>query len=178
VEDALRSFVRQMCTDADFALGLADAYLALRAEVRDAMLTSLEQDVAALKVDAASVFAPLFAVETDLERRSRLFSLMGEVPQLATTAYAESEDTLVLLEHVYADFAGGTRIRMQPGHMECETLPLCSRAALVHERKLQQVPLEDAIDRLALAIVRSASSERAPQVALVRYAHLFQRCAA
>jgi hypothetical protein len=173
---SFRAFVTRIEDDADLALGLAEAYRELPHDERDAMISILKNEVSDAACDPVSVFAPLFAVEEDGDRRAALYAHLRHLAPPITEAFASEENELFLLESFDTTFVSGTRIRFIGDALECDALPLSRRDSLLRtlSQDLFAVPLPDAIDRLANALVRWTRLLGMPVPSiLVRHAHLF-----
>jgi hypothetical protein len=171
-----RAFVKRIEDDADLALGLAEAYRELPFEERDAMLAILNEEVAGAACSPVAVFAPLFAVEEDVGRRAALYAHLRHLAPPTTEAFASDTQELFLLESFEGTFVSGTRIRFTGDALECDALPLSKRDALMRtlSQNLLAIPLSEAIDRLAAALVRWTRLLGMPvPPVLVRHAHLF-----
>lgn len=78
LRSAWRSWLSALATDAEAAMAAALAYESLPDEGRDAWLDALDDDAPTLRVPKIALYAPLLAVESQLERRARIEASLDE----------------------------------------------------------------------------------------------------
>ncbi|MBI4702722.1 MAG: hypothetical protein HY744_16495 [Deltaproteobacteria bacterium] len=74
---AWHTWLAALATDADAVAAAASLYAELPAPARDAWLAALAEDAAQIDVPKAAIYAPLLAVEPDVERRGRIRQAAG-----------------------------------------------------------------------------------------------------
>jgi hypothetical protein len=183
------AFLDRLATDAEAALAVAMAYRELDGLGRDVWISALEQDADRVNVPRIAVYAPLLAVETDPKRRQRLLTALGPEQAAArpkTPAFALSgadgsgSRTTAIVAPLYLDFVQvlacsyrvGERfdwVRHDPiverSHAPRPNHPLCGVS-------LDAIPLQSAVDDLAITIVAHARTGSPLPDALTVFADL------
>ncbi|HEX3855046.1 MAG TPA: hypothetical protein VHW01_28985 [Polyangiaceae bacterium] len=190
VLDAWCEWLGALATDAEAALAAAIAYQELDGRGRDHWLSALEQDAARLNVPRIAVYAPLLAVESDPERRTRITDAIGPVDAAATPRYAaqglcgrlpDGSSVAVLITPLYLDFVQvlACSYRMERGFGWVRHDPIVDRRqAPRHGERidgtlLERTPLKSLIDDLAHAVLAHKRSGRELPEALRVFADLF-----
>lgn len=184
------AWLNALATNAEAAMAAALAYKQLDDRARDQWLAAVEQDVHGLNVPKVAVFAPLLAVEFDVERRARVLRAMGE-SDVAPTGSERARGLLgigkdglrigVLIAPLYLDFvqvlACGYRanqgfewVRHDP-ILRRDTVPIASQE--LEGTLLEDVSLRALIDELAYAVIAHKRSGQTLPDALSCFAHLF-----
>ncbi|MGC4092154.1 MAG: hypothetical protein QM756_30585 [Polyangiaceae bacterium] len=187
--DAWREWLRALATDAEAALAAAIAYRELEGDARDDWLTALEQDADLISVPKFAVYAPLLAVESDLERRARIQRAIGPMdsatPSVAAQAFHGISKTgvriAVLVTPLYLDFAQVLACAYRPdmGFDWVRHDPIVDwRRAPKHGDciegiALEGTPLPSVIDDLAHAVLAHRRSGRDLPEALRVFADWF-----
>jgi hypothetical protein len=188
--DAWCEWLGALATDAEAALAAAIAYQELDGRGRDHWLSALEQDAARLNVPRIAVYAPLLAVESDPERRTRITDAIGPVDAAATPRYAaqglcgrlpDGSSVAVLITPLYLDFVQvlACSYRMERGFGWVRHDPIVDRRqAPRHGERidgtlLERTPLKSLIDDLAHAVLAHKRSGRELPEALRVFADLF-----
>jgi hypothetical protein len=190
VLDAWCEWLAALATDAEAALAAAIAYRELDAVARDHWLLALEQDAVRLKVPRIAVYAPLLAVESDPERRTRIADAIGPMDVLATPRsaarglfgkLADGSCIAVLVTPLYLDFVQvlACSYRVERGFGWVRHDPIVDREhAPRHGERIdgalvERTPLKSLIDELAHAILAHKRSGRDLPEALRVFADLF-----
>jgi len=188
--DAWCEWLGALATDAEAALAAAIAYQELDGRGRDHWLSALEQDAARLNVPRIAVYAPLLAVESDPERRTRITDAIGPVDAAATPRNAaqglcgrlpDGSYVAVLITPLYLDFVQvlACSYRMERGFGWVRHDPIVDRRqAPRHGERidgalLERTPLKSLIDDLAHAVLAHKRSGRELPEALRVFADLF-----
>lgn len=187
--EAWREWLRALATDAEAALAAAIAYRELDGAAREEWLDALEQDAAELSVPKFAVYAPLLAVESDAERRSRIHKAIGPLdsatPRVAAQGlFGVSRQGLriaVLISPLYLDFVQvlACAYRPEQGFEWVRHDPIVDRRRVPqHGERLEGVtvertPLRGLIDDLAHAVLAHQRSGRELPEALRVFADLF-----
>jgi len=118
---AWRAWLSSLATDADAASAAAYLYAELADEARDAWLRALAEDLPALGVEPAAVYAPLLAVESDPGRLERICQGAGsalkptaEVRRALVGTDPDGGSVLVLVIPLYLDFVWALVCRLVP----------------------------------------------------------------
>jgi hypothetical protein len=189
VVDAWCVWLDALATDAEAALAAAMAYKELDGPARDTWLSALEQDADSVGVPRIAVYAPLLAVESDPERRSRIAAAIGPEDVRAmprTLAYGlrgVSQRGLrvsTVVTPLYLDFVqvlacgycrqGFEWVRHDP-IVESGRAP--RRGDQLEGVVLERTPLNLVVDELAEAILAHGRSGRPIPEALRMFADLF-----
>jgi hypothetical protein len=193
VVDAWCVWLDALATDAEAALAAAIAYRELDGSARDTWLSALEQDANSVGVPRIAVYAPLLAVESDPERRSRIAAAIGPEDARAmprTPAYAlrgvnpRGLRVVTVVTPLYLDFVqvlacgywsqqGFEWVRHDP-IVESGRAP--RRGDQLEGVVLERAPLELVVDELAEAILAHRRSGRPIPEALRMFADLFGPC--
>ena len=190
VVDAWCEWLGALATDAEAALAAAIAYRELDGGARDHWLSALEQDAARLKVPRIAVYAPLLAVESDPERRTRITDAIGPMDASATPRFAsqglsgklaDGSRLAVLITPLYLDFVQvlACSYRVERGFGWVRHDPIVDRRhALRHGERIEgalveRTPLKSLIDELAHAVLAHKRSGRELPEALRVFADLF-----
>jgi len=167
---AWREWLRALASDADAAIAAADVYAELAPVARDSWLDALAEDAPSLSVPLVAIYAPLLAVESDPERRSRMeaalaFSDPGAFrgrPVRALSAIATSGARVVaLVQPVYLRFVRVLWCRFLPDEgvfwarhdslLSEADAPRCG--TVVDGLALETAPLPAVVEELAHAIL-------------------------
>jgi hypothetical protein len=179
---AWRSWLLALASDADAALAAALAYEALDDVGRRAWLDALDEDAPSLEVPPIALYAPLLAVETDDERRTRIELAVGET-SLDRSAHAlvggeENERVCVISVPLYLSFVEVLvcRYSQEGGVVAAHHEPLRHRDdvhLLVEDEKLAPASIRSVIDELAHAVLADKREGRPSPLPLAAFAHLF-----
>ena len=193
---AWRVWLQALASDAEAAWAAALTYGELPRNVRKTWLDALDADVPTLGVPPVAVYAPLLAVEVDEELRVRMVHAMGPLEgKSAWHAWsgeaAEATIVLVLVRSLYLHFVELLVCRVGKVGPDDELL------SAVHEplsdgrtfaaaaegatiggesfgaKTLRRVPLEDAVEILAHAIVAQRRQGRPVPEVMARFSDLF-----
>lgn len=193
---AWRTWLRALAVDADAALSAALIYEALAREARVAWLDALDADLVQSGVPAVAAYAPLLAVEEDPELRARIEERLGGAP---TPEDEDSAGISVLARRRAWSGACGRGAHLvvvsSPLYLHFVELLICRVAGdetllgtsiepLWDGRNLRrtldiegvtvaEVPMHDAVDVLAHAVLAERRAGRAAPEDLVRFADLF-----
>jgi len=168
--DAWCEWLGALATDAEAALSAAIAYRELDAGARDNWLAALEQDAQRLAVPKIALYAPLLAVESDVERRGRITSALGPADESYTPrsparalcgAAPDGTRIAALITPLYLDFAQvlACRFRSEQGFFWVRHDPIVDRRRApqhgdsIEGVMLENVPMKAVIDELALAVL-------------------------
>jgi len=190
VLDAWCEWLGALATDAEAALAAAIAYQELDSNARDHWLNALEQDTDRLSVPRIAVYAPLLAVESDPERRSRITDAIGTVDASATPNFAaqglsgkqaDGWCVAVLITPLYLDFVQvlACSYRADRGFGWVRHDPIVDRRrAIRHGERIEgtlveRTPLKSLIDDLAHAVLAQKRNGRELPEALRVFADLF-----
>jgi hypothetical protein len=190
VVDAWCEWLGALATDAEAALAAAMAYKELDDAARDRWLNALEQDAQRLGVPRIAVYAPLLAVESDPERRSRITDALGPVDVAATPreparglrgVARDGSRIATLVTPLYLDFVQvlACGYNEHRGFEWVRHDPIVDRrnapgpGAVVAGVALEATPLRPLIDELAVAVLAHARSGRQLPEALRVFADLF-----
>jgi hypothetical protein len=190
VVDAWCEWLGALATDAEAALAAAIAYQELDAGGRDHWLSALEQDSLRLKVPRIAVYAPLLAVESDPDRRTRITDAIGPMDLAATPRFAaqglggklsDGSRVAVLITPLYLDFVQvlACSYRVESGFGWVRHDPIVDRKhAPRHGERIdgalvERTPLKSLIDELAHAVLAHKRSGRELPEALRVFADLF-----
>ena len=190
VHDAWCEWLGALATDAEAALAAAIAYQELGGDARDHWLSALEQDALRVKVPLIAVYAPLLAVESDPERRSRITDAIGPLDAAASPRFAaqgltgklaDGARVAVLITPLYLDFvqvlACAYRVERGFGWVRHDPIVDQKHAPRPGERidgaLLERTPLKSLIDDLAHAVLAHKRSGREQPEALRVFADLF-----
>lgn len=190
VLDAWCEWLGALATDAEAALAAAIAYRELDESARDHWLSALEQDAVRLKVPRIAVYAPLLAVESDPERRTRITDAIGPMDAAATPRFAaqglsgklsDGSCLAVLITPLYLDFVQvlACSYRVDRGFGWVRHDPIVDRKhAPRHGERIdgglvECTPLKSLIDDLAHAVLAHKRSGRDLPGALRVFADLF-----
>jgi len=187
--EAWREWLRALATDAEAALAAAIAYRELDGAARNEWLDALEQDAPELSVPKFAVYAPLLAVESDPDRRTRIHravgSLEGASPRVEAQALAgtgrHGERVAVLVSPLYLDFVQvlACGFREERGFEWVRHDPIVDRRRIPQHGDrlegvmLEKAPLRSLIDELAHAVLAHERSGRELPEALRVFADLF-----
>jgi hypothetical protein len=190
VQDAWRSWLSALATDAEAATAASMAYESLPPEGRDAWLDALASDSEALDVPALALYAPLLAVEPDGPRRMRIEAAIASdanaCPPATTGPHAlrgvgsDGTHACVLVAPLYLDFVQVLVCRYSPakGVVTAKHQPLRNMGDLapvveVDGIAVEPTPLRVVIEELAHAILADRREHRESPPALASFAHLF-----
>ncbi|MBM4364068.1 MAG: hypothetical protein FJ104_15415, partial [Deltaproteobacteria bacterium] len=188
--DAWCAFLGRLATDAEAALAAAMAYRELDDAARDVWIAALDQDIGRVAAPRIAVYAPLLAVETDPDRRSRVVRAIGPVdPAAAPRALAHALSGVApgglriaaLIVPLYLDFVQvlACAYRSGGGFEWVKHDPIVSReqapspGAELGGARVEATPLPAVIDDLAAAIVAQVRTGRPLPEALRVFADLF-----
>ncbi len=183
---AWRSWLGALASDPKAAMAAALAYESLPSQGRDAWLTALEVDAPGVRVPRVALYAPLLAVESDLERRSRIETVLTEAgPHAASARHAlrgtttNGDKLCVIVSPLYLDFVellvcryhadGVVSARHEPlSHLRDEDgIPEAEGA------ELELTPMPMVVEELAHAVVAHRRAGKPAPEALRRFSHLF-----
>ncbi|MEZ4224180.1 MAG: hypothetical protein R3B13_24740 [Polyangiaceae bacterium] len=187
---AWREWLGALATDAEAALAAAMAYKALDDEARDEWLGALEQDAPRLGVPRIAVYAPLLAVESDIQRRRRILDAIGPdderaVPRVAPRGLlghrANGESVAAVVWPLYLDFVQvlACGFHVERGFSWVRHDPILQDTAAprggdsVLGVQLDAVPLKSLVDDLAVAVLSHQRSGKVLPDALRLFADLF-----
>lgn len=189
VQDAWRSWLSALATDAEAAVAAALAYESLPPEARDAWLDALVSDRGSVDVPALALYAPLLAVEMDGQRRGRIEAAIAADADTAgplADAYAlhgvgaDGTHACVIVAPLYLEFVQVLSCRYTPGggFVAVTHQPLRHSGDLAPVRDVEGVaveptPLRVVIEELAHAILADKREHRETPSALTSFAHLF-----
>jgi hypothetical protein len=187
---AWQEWLTALASDAEAALAAAIAYRDLCGADRGAWLDVLAQDDGELSVPKVAVYAPLLAVESDPERRSRILKQAG--PEATRPADISECFALsgrqgggrvgVIVSPMYLDFFQvlACRYDVHTGFGWVRHEPIVSRSGAPREgdevegATLERTPLQPLIDDLALAVLAHQRQGLGLPEALCGFAHLFE----
>lgn len=184
-----RTWLAALGSDADAAQAAALAYRELDDRGRDAWIESLSHDAQELGVPRIAVYAPLLAVEADVDRRKRIELALGDdhlrdrprEPTRALVGQAAGDVRVaVLISPLYMRFVQVLACGYRPGTsiewVRHDPIVLREAAVRAGDRvvgaKLEDQPLDGVVDQLALAIVAHGRKAEVPE-ALKAFAHVF-----
>ena len=190
VLDAWCEWLGALATDAEAALAAAIAYQELDGGARDHWLNALETDAVRLKVPRIAVYAPLLAVESDPDRRTRITDAIGPMDAAATPRsaahalsgkLADGSQVAVLITPLYLDFVQvlACSFRVERGFGWVRHDPIVDRKhAPRHGERIdgalvERTPMKSLIDELAHAVLAHKRSGRDLPEALRVFADLF-----
>jgi hypothetical protein len=178
---AWRTWLAALAQDPDAVTAAALAYQSLADDGREAWLEALEADAPEVGVPEVALFAPLLAVEHDLERRARIVAHVSGASRRSTPPRAfvgelggeAAARVCVIASSLYLDFWELLICRYDPDH-----------DWLVHERRLEELPRELGVDLaerplahvvedLAHAVVADRRAGRPAPEELLRFVDLF-----
>lgn len=176
-------YLTSLGENGDCAMAASLAYRSLPTPARSAWLDALEVDAPGLDVEPFALYAPLLAVEHDLELGTRIRAAMGELPITQVTACALSgvdgeARVAVLVRPAYLDFVDLVGCRYSPD----DGIALAVREPL---RRWDELPsawngialaaasLDAVIEDLAHAVLADRRLGRPPPEALIAFADLF-----
>lgn len=179
-----------LATDAEAALAAAMAYKALDDSARDHWLGALEHDMERVRVPRIALYAPLLAVESDPERRARIAASIGPIEESAGSEVEaralmgiapDGTRVAVLVCPLYLDFVqvlacgfkaneGFTWVRHDPIVRQAEAPYAGDEVVGV---PLDEMPLGNAVDELALVVLAHTRSGRELPEAVKMFADLF-----
>lgn len=190
VVDAWVTWLGALATDAEAALAAAMAYKELDGSARDRWLSALEHDTERVNVPRIAVYAPLLAVESDPERRTRITEAIGPADVAATPRVAASAlcgatsgglRVAAIVTPLYLDFVQvlACGYRMDAGFDWVKHDPIVDRKNAprpgdsIGEASLESTPLKPLVDQLAHAVLAHQRSGRVLPEALKVFADLF-----
>jgi hypothetical protein len=190
VRSAWRTWLSALATDAEAAMAAAMAYESLPEEGRDAWLDALEADAPSLGVPPVALYAPLLAVETDIDRRARIEASLtaagGDArpssPEPRAMLGVGSDGTHVcrIVAPLYLDFVEILSCRYTPsgGFVAASHDPMRHQGDLASLGDVDGVPVEPTplrvvVEELAHAILADKRGQRETPRALASFAHLF-----
>jgi hypothetical protein len=195
---AWRAWLSALATDAEAALSAALTYESLEPAGRDAWLDALDADAPAVGVPLVALYAPLLAVEEDVERCARIERAIhgDEVSRFLLTTHdgpraggaralrgvlAPGTDVVVaIVLPLYLGFAELLLCRFSPdqGVVSASHEPLCAASSFTagtscEGATLEPASLDEVIEEMAHAIVADRRAGRGAPEALVHFADLF-----
>ncbi|HWL89646.1 MAG TPA: hypothetical protein VNO21_27775 [Polyangiaceae bacterium] len=187
---AWRVWLEALASDVEAALAAAFTYVDLPRDVRKVWLDALDADVPTLGVPAVAVYAPLLAVEEDEELRLRMQHAMGPLSGRSSWRAWLGEPsggaiTALLVRTLYLDFVELLICRVVPdGELLSATHEPLSDGRRFKEGAsidgapfgggtLRQVPMEDAVEVLAHAVVAQRRQGRPLPEVMARFSYLF-----
>lgn len=190
VVDAWVTWLGALATDAEAALAAAMAYKDLDGGARDRWLSALEHDAERANVPRIAVYAPLLAVESDPERRTRITEAIGPADVAATPRVAASalcgstQDGLrvaAIVTPLYLDFVQvlACGYREDGGFEWVKHDPIVDRrdaprpGDTLDEAVMESTPLKPLVDQLAHAVLAHQRNGREIPEALRVFADLF-----
>lgn len=189
VVDAWVTWLGALATDAEAALAAAMAYKELDGVARDRWLSALEHDAKRANVPRIAVYAPLLAVESDPERRTRITDAIGPADVAATPRVAASAlcgtapDGLrvaAIVTPLYLDF-----VQVLACGYNAEGFDWVKHDPIVDRRNapragetlggavMESIPVKPLVDQLALSVLAHQRSGRVLPEALKVFADLF-----
>ena len=190
VLDAWRLWLEALGTDAEAALAASLAYGQLDDLGRERWLDALAHDQVQLRVPRIAVYAPLLAVEGDLERRARIQHEMGPADAAATPRTAigalrgidrDGLRVAAITTPLYLNFVevlacgyrveGGIEWVRHDPIVDCGSTPRAGHD--LEGAKLEGVSVKALIDELAHAVVAHTRNGRDLPDSLRTFAHLF-----
>jgi hypothetical protein len=188
---AWRTWLAALAHDPDAVTAAALAYESLTPEGRDAWLEALEADASEVGVPEVALFAPLLAVEHELERRLRIAAHVTGAPRKSTPPRAfvgtlapasahGSSCVCVIVSSLYLEFVELLTCRYDPDR----GVEDAKHDWLVHERRLGELPRElgvelserplaVVVEDLAHAVVADRRAGRSAPEELLRFVDLF-----
>lgn len=188
---AWREWLEALGTDAEAALAASLAYEQLDAAGRDRWLAAVEQDARDLDVPRIAIYAPLLAVEADVERRDRIERALGASQASATPRCAgqglcgvapDGTRVATIITPLYLDFVEvlACGYRLDTGISWVKHDPIVDRRAgphsgdVVGSAELEASSVKVVIDELAHAVVAHSRSGKPLPEALRAFADLFR----
>lgn len=164
-----RQWLSSMASDAEAALAAAIAYRDMDAQSRESWLDSLEMDAPEVDVPRFALYAPLLAVETDPERRTRLVLGLGPDAEVALPrgerqaflgARADGVRILVLVLPLYLDFVQVLACAVHSGRFEWvrhDPIVLSSmspkKQQMLEGARLEATPVKAVLDEVASTVL-------------------------
>jgi len=189
VVEAWREWLRALATDAEAALAAAIAYRELDGKARDEWLGALDQDLEAVGVPKFAAYAPLLAVESDVDRRARIHRAIGSLDSATPSVAAQGLVGVgrrglrvgVLVTPLYLDFVQVLACGFRPdlGFEWVRHDPIVDRSrAPQHGQRIEGVVLETTslrllIDDMAHAVLAHKRAGNELPEALRVFADLF-----
>jgi hypothetical protein len=192
---AWRVWLSALATDAEAALSAALTYESLEPAGRDAWLDALDADAPSVGVPVVALYAPLLAVEEDVDRCARIeraihgdegsrFLLTapsaGRARALRGVLDCGTDIVVAIVLPLYLGFAELLVCRFDPdrGVVSASHEPLCAATSFTagtscEGATLEIASLDDVIEEMAHAIVADRRAGRAAPDALVRFADRF-----
>lgn len=194
---AFGEWVAALASDADAALGFAAAYRELEGPARGALLDALDVEIAARRLPAEAVYAPVLAVELDDEgrgepdadavaRRERAHHALARIDRPRARAHALRGDdpsgvsVLCLVQPVYLGFASVLSLGLRARDIvwtEADLLREAQRAPkegdVLRGARLRDADPMRAIEEIAHAIVATTRAGNALPPRLRAFADLF-----
>jgi hypothetical protein len=188
--DAWCEWLCALATDAEAAMAAAIAYGELSGSARDQWLAALEQDVHRVPVPKIAIYAPLLAVETDMDRRERMVLAIGVDDMDVTPRFParglkgtarDGSRVALLVTPLYLEFAQVLACSYRPdrGFFWVRHDPIVRHSQVASEGDvlegvvLEGTPLKSLIDDLALAVLAQRRAGREIPEALRAFADLF-----
>jgi hypothetical protein len=189
---AWRVWLQALAVDADAALSAAITYEGLAREARTAWLDALDTDLEGLGVPIVAAYAPLLAVEDDVDLRTRIEERLaaagdagiGELPAAERRGFVGAEhrerQLVVVASPLYLHFVELLVCRVVPDEAVVSATyePLWDARNLRPRFELDGVTVEeqsihDVVDLLAHAVLGDRRRGRPAPAELVRFADLF-----
>ncbi|WP_394837855.1 hypothetical protein LVJ94_13165 [Pendulispora rubella] len=192
---AWRVWLEALASDAEAAWAAALTYGELPRAVRQDWLDALDADLPTLGVPKVAVYAPLLAVEADEELRLRMVHAMGPLEgksawqawraDSAQAGAPEGTMILVLVRSLYLHFVELLVCTVAPDDVLVSAVhePLSDGRAFEAGQsvdgepfaagELQPVPLEDAVEALAHAVVAERRKGHTLPDVMARFSDLF-----
>ena len=190
---AWRVWLQALASDAEAAWAAALTYGELPLDVRKDWLDALDADVPTLGVPPVAIYAPLLGVESDAELRLRMVRAMGPLTGTAAWRAWLGEDApdgagisiIVLVRSLYLHFvellichiAGDAELRSVTHEPLTDGRSFVDGASIdgtpFGAGALRHVPLDDAVETLAHAIVAQRRQGRPVPDVLTKFADLF-----
>jgi hypothetical protein len=187
---AWRAWLSALASDAESAMAAALAYEALDGADRTLWLDALDQDAPQLSVPSVALYAPLLSVETDPERRARIWAAVRAdetgLPRAAGRALrgvaTNGDRIVVVVIPLYLRFVHVLAGRIHPhdGFVWVKRDPIvkdedalrssCELDGVV----LESTPLKPVVEELAHAVLAHRRSGRSLPSALKPFADIFQ----
>ena len=188
VRSAWRTWLSALAIDAEAAMAAALAYESLPDEGRDAWLEALDSDAPTLNVPRIALYAPLLAVESDVDRRIRIECALESDPSAVASSIEigalrgvgpDGKHVCAIVSPLYLDFVQVLVCRYTP-HGGFETVrhdPLRHVDEIptteIDGIPVEPTPLRVVVEELAHAVLADRRAEREAPEVLTSFAHLF-----
>jgi hypothetical protein len=187
---AWRAWLAALANDAESAMAASLAYDALDGSDRTLWLDALDQDGPQISVPTLALYAPLLSVETDPERRARIWAAVSadetSWPRAAGRALrgvaSNGDRIVVVVIPLYLRFVHvlASRIHPRDGFVWVKRDPIVKDEDALRSSceldgvALESTPLNPVVEELALAVLAHRRSGRSLPDALKPFADIFQ----